>query len=122
MHAWKPGETITAARLRSGYASGRATIPFTNATGRETVSATNSGYDRDYYRQTVDVTFPDGAFTSTPQVSATWAVTVPGTVIELTVTNITPTGCTIRGARTPNAGDGIAADSDVMWIAIDSSN
>lgn len=115
MHNWRPGESITAARLRSGYAAGQATIPFGSSTGRETVPAAGSVYDSDYYRQSVDITFPAGAFTTTPTVSATAGGGVPGTVMELTVTNVTNTGCTIMGAR------GTATNTSVWWIAIETS-
>lgn len=121
MHAWKPGETITAAKLRSGYASGRATIPFSNPTGRSTVSAGDTGYDRDYYRQTVEITFPAGAFTSAPAVTATWIGTSPGTTIDLSIASITATGCVIWGARTP-PNSGTIPDTDVYWVAVEASN
>lgn len=116
MHAWKPGETITAARLRSGYASGQTTIPFESTTGRTTVDASGSLYDGPYYRQTVDVAFPAGAFTAPPVVTATAGGGVPGTVMELTITNVSTTGFTLVGARQT------ATNTNVWWIAIDTSN
>lgn len=115
VHNWRPGESITAARLRSGYASGQATIPFASTTGRTTVPAAGSLYDSDYYRQSVDVSFPAGSFITAPVVTATAGGGVPGTVMELTVTNVTNTGFTIIGARQTDT------NTSVWWIAIETS-
>lgn len=117
MHNWRPGETITAERLRSGYASGTATVPFSSSSGRTTVesSASSSLYTKTYYRQTVEVAFPAGAFTSPPAVALAGSTTSPGILVEMSATNITATGCTITGAR------GSTADTDVYWVAIEQS-
>lgn len=112
MHNWRPGETITAAKLRSGYASGQATIPFSSGTE---VAAGGTIYDGSYWRASVNVTFPAGTFTTAPAVTATVNSSVPGTIMECTITGVTPTGFTINGAR------GSQDNASVWWIAIEQS-
>lgn len=110
MHTWRPGEDITAARLRSGYASGTANVTFT-------VEVTDSGdnFAQNYWRGSVDVTFPAGRFTTPPAVALASSTTVPGVFLEASAVNITATGFQIRAARTSNSA------TPVCWIAIEES-
>lgn len=66
-----------------------------------------------YHLGSVNVTFPS-AFSSVPTVVASSNSTVPGVVIEVSVANITTTGCTIYAARGGTSG----ANVPVSWIAV----
>lgn len=115
MHNWRPGETITAAKLRSGYASGTAIIPFSSGATLIEPSSSSSVYAKNYWRQSVQVLFPVGRFTSPPVVTLGSSTTVPGVLIESSVVNITATGCEIRGARASEQ------DTPICWVAVEDS-
>ncbi|WP_181786638.1 hypothetical protein [Streptomyces phytophilus] len=94
---WLPGMTITADRLNAGMLSGTETLDF--STGTTTVTAASSGFDQDYLRKSVDVTFPVGFFSGTPILSITARTSVPGVMIEVGYTDPSSTGFTLIGAR-----------------------
>lgn len=71
----------------------------------------NTFYSDDYFRGTQAITFPSGYFTSAPHVTATAESSVPGTVINVTVLNITTTGCDILLARFTSVA------TTIHWIA-----
>lgn len=97
MALWLPGMTVTAARLNAGILSGTETLDF--STGTTTVPAAGSGYDQDYLRKSMDITFPVGFFSSTPILSITARTTVPGVMLEVGYTAPSSTGFTLIGAR-----------------------
>lgn len=77
--------------LREHFAVGAATVSSYVAAG-------------DYYRGSVGVTFFGGGFKGVPRVYATANTTVAGAVIEVAVTDITATGCSLSVARSNNTG------------------
>ena len=60
----------------------------------------------------VAVDFPAGRFTKAPAVVANAWSGVPGQVIEITVSNVTATGCTLYAYRTT-----ALANMGIMWLA-----
>jgi hypothetical protein len=70
----------------------------------------NTFYNASYFRGTAVVNFAE-AFTGTPSVMVTANTTVPGIVIEVSVSAPSSTQCTINLARSSSTGTGI------FWIA-----
>lgn len=72
----------------------------------------NTFYNANYFRGTVVVNFAQ-AFDATPAVTLTPNTTVPGVVIEATVSSPSSTQCTLNLARQTSTATG------VFWIASD---
>lgn len=75
-----------------------------------TTTIVNTFYNADYYRGTLAVVFAT-AFTAAPAVMVTAETTLPGNVIECTVSSPTTAGCTLNLARTSQTA------TPMMWVA-----
>lgn len=101
----QPGMTATASRLNRIVQGGQVTVSPTTSTSGGTF------YGAAYNRGSSPVTFPL-AFDSTPVVTVTADSNAPGQIIELNVTDVTATGCTVWLARTNTT------TTTVYWIAV----
>ncbi|MFJ6615463.1 hypothetical protein ACIQPT_34885 [Streptomyces sp. NPDC091289] len=103
---WQPGMRITAGRLTAGFLSGYEEVMMSST------PITTALYATTYYRGTLAVTFPVGAFTEAPRVQAQARSTSPGVLIETSVTSVSATGFTIIVAR------GSTVTTGVDWVAV----
>lgn len=90
-----PGQPITPQDVNVRIASGTASV---NTVANTVVS--------------VAVDFPAGRFTRPPAVVANAWSGVPGQVVEITVSNVTTTGCVLYAYRTT-----ALANMGIMWLA-----
>jgi hypothetical protein len=101
----QPGQTATASRLNKSVQGGTASVAPTTSTPGGTF------YGAAYNRGSVAVVFPL-AFDAAPAVTVTADSSAPGQIIEINVTDVTATGCTIWLARTNTT------TTTVYWIAV----
>lgn len=99
MYQWKAGELITADKLSPKVLGGREYLEFTIP-------------ESDYWRASVNVTFPAGYFTETPYVVVTPNTSVPGNFLGCGVLNTSKDGFVLYGARRGTTR------TSVFWIAM----
>lgn len=91
--------------------------PFPSSIQAGTVSITpttaiaNTFYNETYYRGTANVVFGTAFEGLTPSIMATANTTLPGVIMEVSVSAPTLTGCTINLARSTQAA------TTIMWVA-----
>lgn len=101
----QPGMRLTASRLNKIAQGGSVSImPATSTSG-------GTFYGASYFRGSTAVTFPT-AFDAAPAVTVTTDSNAPGQVVEVAVTGVTATGCTIWLARTNSSA------TTVYWTAV----
>jgi hypothetical protein len=89
---WQPGMRVTAARMNAGILTGAESVVFDT-------SVSSAAFNTDYWRGSVDVTFPQGFFSSTPNIFLTGRSNVPGVLFVCTYTGVSTSGFTLMAAR-----------------------